>query len=178
MSEIADLDTAQARALGTATTAFEQLYAVHRLTLLRFLVAFTSDQETALEIAAITFERAWSECRRGRQIGLGWLLRSARNAAIDASRREAVRSRFLRAGVGSPTAASAEDVVIRRDSDRALRVAVGRLPSPQREAVALRFTTTLRVREIAEIVGKREDATEKLISRALAILREELHDRP
>jgi RNA polymerase sigma factor, sigma-70 family len=177
MSEIADLEIVQARALGVATSAFEQLYTAHRRTLLRFLIAFTSDEDRALEIAALTFERGWSECRRGRQIGLGWLLRTARNAAIDASRREAVRSRFLRAGVASPTAASAEEVVIQRDSDRALRMAVARLPSPQREAVALRFTTTLRVREIAEIVGKREDATEKLISRALDTLREELHDR-
>ncbi|MGZ8741134.1 MAG: RNA polymerase sigma factor [Gaiellaceae bacterium] len=176
-SEIVDFDSAAARALGTATAAFEQLYADHRVAVLRFLVAFTSDEEKALELASATFERAWSECRGGRSIGLGWLLRSARNAAIDASRRDAVRERFSRLRSGRRFAASAEDVVIQQDSGQVLRSAVARLPSPQREAVVLKFTSNLRVREIADVIGKREDATEKLISRAIATLREELHER-
>lgn len=160
-----------------ATAAFEQAYQANRATVLRFLRAFTGDDEAALELASITFERAWSECRHGRAIGLGWLLRTARNAAIDATRRSAVRDRFARIHRDSSTDASPEDIAIQRDSGAILRTAVASLPSPQREALVLRFTTGLAVREIAELIGKREDATEKLISRTIDKLREDLHER-
>jgi RNA polymerase sigma-70 factor (ECF subfamily) len=176
-SEIADFDRPVARATDTPTAAFEHLYAEHRVAVLRFLAAFTCDNEKALELASVTFERAWSECRAGREIGLGWLLRSARNVAIDVSRRDAVRERFSRLRPAPPFATSAEDIVIQRNSGQVVRAAVAKLPSPQREAVVLRFTSKLRVREIAEIIGKGEDATEKLLSRAMTTLREELHER-
>ena len=58
-----------------------------------------------------------------------------------------------------------------------LRAMVRSLPSPQREAVVLRFTTRLAVREIGSVIGKGEDATEKLISRALTKLREGFNER-
>lgn len=173
----AEVETRLGTHLELATAAFEQAYQANRATVLRFLRAFTGNEETALELASITFERAWSECRRGRAIGLGWLLRTARNAAIDATRRSAVRDRFARLHRDRATDASPEDIAIKRDSGVALRAAVAKLPSPQREALVLRFTTGLAVREIAELIGKREDATEKLISRTIDKLREDLHER-
>jgi RNA polymerase sigma factor (sigma-70 family) len=71
---------------------------------------------------------------------------------------------------------SAEETVIRRDSAATLRAAVARLPSPQREALVLRFTTRLPVREIGAVIGKGEDSTEKLIARAIKRLREDFDD--
>ena len=174
--EVADLERRMTRQVDLAGAEFEQLYRANRLAVLRFLNAYTGDEERALEIASITFERAWSECRRGRTVGLGWLLRCARNAAIDAARRDTVRERFARLRMGSKAVQSPEDDLIERDAGAAVRAAVARLPSPQREAIVLRFTTQLPVREIASLIGKREDATEKLISRAVNKLREDLHD--
>lgn len=176
-TDIADLVTAAPLGFESATTTLEGLYVDHRLAVFRFLVSFTSDRTRALDLTAVAYERAFSELRRGRSVGLGWLLRTARNAAIDASRRDHVAERLLlRASSSARTASSAEDVAMGRDAANRLRAAVNALPSPQREALALRFTTELSVREIAAIVGKREDATEKLISRALRRLREELDD--
>jgi RNA polymerase sigma factor, sigma-70 family len=176
-TDIADLVTAAPLGFESATTTLERLYVDHRLAVFRFLVSFTSDRTRALDLTAVTYERAFSELRRGRSVGLGWLLRTARNAAIDASRRDHLADRLLRRG-SSParTASSAEDVAMGRDAANRLRAAVNALPSPQREALALRFTTELSVREIGAIVGKGEDATEKLISRALRRLREEFDD--
>lgn len=174
---IADFGTGQTGRASLASAAFEQVYEENRVAVLRFLRAFTGDEETALELAAITFERAWSECRGGRSIGVGWLLRTARNAAIDATRRTAVRDRFARLHGSRETSASPEDIAIQRDSSAVLRGVVAKLPSPQREAVVLRFTTDLSIREIAQVICKGEDATEKLISRTIEKLREDLHER-
>lgn len=174
-SEIAQVSAGPASI--PAATVLEMLYAEHRLAVVRFLAAFVGDRDKALDLTALTYERAFGELRRGGSVGLGWLLRTARNAAVDDNRRERVAELFLLRSRPSRTVVpSAEDVVITGDSAERLRMAVRALPSPQREALALRFSTDLTVREIATIVGRGEDATEKLISRALFRLREELHD--
>jgi RNA polymerase sigma-70 factor (ECF subfamily) len=175
-SEMADFARTASNAVG-AVTAFEELYEANRTAVVRFLMAFAGSEDRAVDLASQTFAQAWSECRRGRTIGLGWLLRTARNAAIDASRRDAVRRRFSRSERRAGNEPSAEDIVIRLDSAATLRAGVARLPSPQREAVVLRFTTDLPVREIAAVIGKREDATEKLIARAIRKLREDFDDQ-
>lgn len=175
-TEIANLDARAADGRDSATAAFEGMYGDNRVAVLKFLTVFVGDEDKAVELASMTFERAWMEYRRGHRIGLGWLLRTARNAAVDSSRREAVRDRIKRMHVGRPFVASAEDVVILRSSQSAIRDAVARLQWPQRDAIVLRFTTGLPVREIAVVIGKTESATEKLISRAIEKLREDLHD--
>jgi DNA-directed RNA polymerase specialized sigma24 family protein len=49
------------------------------------------------------------------------------------------------------------------------------LPGPTRDAIALRYAAGLSTREIAAVLGKSEAATQKLISRGLAALREDHH---
>jgi RNA polymerase sigma factor (sigma-70 family) len=56
-------------------------------------------------------------------------------------------------------------------------MAVARLPEDQREAVGLRFGAGLTARQIGLVIGKSEEATQKLISRAIVRLREDLNDR-
>jgi RNA polymerase sigma-70 factor (ECF subfamily) len=160
-----------------AQDQFEALYHEQRVPLARFLIAMVGNEDDALELASLTFERAWSACEGGKAIGPGWLFRVARNAALDANRRQGVRARLSRWQRGPGTEPSAEDVVMAQHMGARLRAMVRRLPSPQREAVVLRFTTRLPVREIGSVIGKGEDATEKLISRALKKLREEFDDR-
>jgi RNA polymerase sigma factor (sigma-70 family) len=59
-----------------------------------------------------------------------------------------------------------------------LAAAVERLPSVQREALALRYGAGLTAREIGHVLGKTDRATQKLITRAIARLREDYrHDR-
>jgi DNA-directed RNA polymerase specialized sigma24 family protein len=55
---------------------------------------------------------------------------------------------------------------------------VATLPPDQRDAIALRFGGGLTAREIGTVLGKREAATQKLISRGLARLREAYDDQP
>jgi RNA polymerase sigma factor (sigma-70 family) len=69
-----------------------------------------------------------------------------------------------------------EDGVLQRERMAELRDRVERLPSVQRDAITLRYAGGLTAREIAGTLGKSEAATQKLLSRALAALRESFRE--
>jgi RNA polymerase sigma-70 factor (ECF subfamily) len=160
--------------------AFGVLYQRHRLAVFRYLRTRTASEDDAAELTAITFERALAAMPRYRSSGggvLAWLLRIARNAAIDASRRTSAVPIVVDA-VDERAASSPEAAVLDSEARSTLADAVNRLPQVQREALALRYAAGLTAREIGAVLGKTEYATQKLMSRALATLREEhRHDR-
>jgi RNA polymerase sigma factor (sigma-70 family) len=154
--------------------AFGQLYRRHRLAVYRYLRARTGSDDTATELTAATFERAFAAIPRYRPAGAGfpaWLLRIARNAAIDAGRRKAAMPLLADARPAEGTL-DPERLVIARETSAALLAAVNRLPEVQREAIHLRFAARLTAREIGVVIGKSEPATQKLLSRAVAAIRE------
>lgn len=160
--------------------AFGVLYQRHRLTVFRYLRTRTAGEDDAADLTAITFERALRAMPRYRSSGggvLAWLLRIARNAAIDAGRRTSAVP--MLADVPDERASSSpEAAVLETEAHSALAEAVNRLPDVQREALALRYAAGLTAREIGAVIGRSEQATQKLMSRALATLREEhRHDR-
>lgn len=159
---------------------FEALYAEHCDAVFRYLRARTTDEDEALDLAATTFERALRYLERNPTVslGAGWLLRTARNAAIDAARRRRTAELLTRVlpwhdrDVPSPEAS-----VLADERSIGVRRAVSALPAAQRDAIALRFTTDLTVGEIAQVIGRTEAATRKQLSRGLARLREVLDDQ-
>lgn len=154
--------------------AFGILYERHRLSVFRFLRTRTGDDEAAADLTAAVFERALAAMPRYRPAGggvLAWLLRIARNAAIDASRRGAAVA-FVSEPADAHGPASPEDAVLAHESRRALLAAVGGLPALQRDAIVLRYAARLTAREIGDVLGKTEQATQKLLTRALASIRE------
>lgn len=158
--------------------AAESLYRAHREQVFRYLRAISGDEDQALDLTAVTFERAFRELGRRRgDIGVGWLIRTARNAAIDAARHRRTVDLAEQRVADRPTPVrSLEDTAV--DAERARRVlaAVAALPRPQQDAIVLRYTSDLTVREIAALIGKSEAATQKLIGRGLDRLKEGLHD--
>lgn len=161
-----------------AAAAAESLFRAHREPVFRYLRAITGDDDDALDLTALTFERAFRELGRRRpEIGLGWLIRTARNAAIDAARhRRSVDEAVRRIEACVSPAPRPDDAAIVAERSRRVLSAVAELPGPQRDAIALRYSTDLTVREIAALIGKREAATQKLIGRGLARLKELLDD--
>lgn len=160
-----------------ASEALQALYLAHRESVFRYLRAMTGDEERALDLTATTFERAFAELRARREPRVGWLLRTARNAAIDADRRARTAALFhsaLQADRG--LALSPEEQTVEAERARRVHLALGSLPRPQREAIALRYTSELTVREIAEVIGKSAAATQKLLDRGLVRLKELLDD--
>ena len=158
---------------------FEELYAQHREAVFRYLRARTADEDEALDLAATTFERALRQLERSPtvELGVGWLLRTARNAAVDARRRRRAAAVIGRVLHWQDKDESSPEVVALADEQAAMvRRAVAALPEPQRDVIALRFTTELTIREIGQVVGRSEAATQKQLSRGLARLRESLDD--
>ena len=166
---VVDVDGVERATIADAAT-FTRVYERYRLPVYRYLRARGASDADALDLTAATFERAWAARhsftpRRG---GLGaWLLRIARNAAIDAHRREARGPQALPDDLQEGSSSG--------DLDRvALVDAVARLPETQRDAVWLRFAAGLSAREIGTVLGKSEAAVQKQIQRALGALGEAL----
>jgi RNA polymerase sigma-70 factor (ECF subfamily) len=158
------------------TTAFATLYGRHRECVFRYLRARCTNDDDALDLTAVTFERALVAIPKYRPHGGGfaaWLLRIARNAAIDHSRRQRIRpAAALAEAERQPARDDPEAAAIAADENRRLRALVRGLPEPQRDALALRYSAGLTARQIGAVIGKSEEATQKLITRALADLKE------
>ena len=165
--------------------AFALLYRRHHLSVFRFLRARTVSDDEAAELTAVVFERAFAAMGRYRPRGGGviaWLFTIARNAALDAGRRNRRRRLIVEPAAGSDSEAEPrepiglEDAVLKREQMADLRARVDRLPAVQRDAIVLRYAGGLTAREIAGVIGKSEAATQKLLSRALTVLRESYRD--
>lgn len=171
-------DEELALAARTDPAAFGLLYARHRLAVFRYLRTRARSEDDASELTAVAFERALAAMPRYRPSGggiLAWLLRIARNAAIDAGRRTSA--------VALPDEeperrrdTEPEALVIKREGRAALVAVINELPPIQREAIVLRYAARLTAREIGAVVGRSDQATQKLLSRALATLRETYRD--
>ena len=97
-----------------------------------------------------------------------WILRIAHNAAIDSMRaRRAVPCEEVR----SP---DLEDSSVAHERARDLQEALSHLPDEQREVIVMRFVLGLSPGEIAERIGRSEDAVHGLQHRGRRTLRREL----
>jgi RNA polymerase sigma-70 factor (ECF subfamily) len=168
--EARDADDAAASEAARDPRAFGAIYETHRAAVYRYLRSRTTTDDDAGELAAVTFERALRAIGQFKPAGGGmaaWLLRIARNAHIDAVRRQTVRTSHNDGADGAFSAhgGSPEDAVI-------LRSLVDMLPPDQRDAIQLRFAAGLTAREIGAVLGMTEAAAQKQVERALSALRE------
>jgi RNA polymerase sigma-70 factor (ECF subfamily) len=167
----------------SSPTAFATLYGRHRESVFRYLRARCANDDDALDLTAVTFERALIAIQKYRPLGAGfsaWLLRIARNAAIDQSRRQRARPApvALESAERQPGPDDPEAAAIASDEHRRLRELVRALPEPHRDALALRYSAGLTARQIGAVIGKSEEATQKLITRALSNLKEAYGHEP
>lgn len=152
-------------------------YADHRASVLRYLLARCASEDDALDLAASVFERSLTTYRRGEDhaVELSWLLRVAHNLAVDLARRRKVQAAAARFLPGLSTERSAEQEVVARDEHTRIRAALATLPRSLSDPVAMRYAGGLSTREIARLLGRSEEATQKSIERGLRRLREVLH---
>jgi len=157
--------------------AFASLYVRHRDTVFRYLRARCASDDDALELTAVTFERALMAMphfsARGGGV-LAWLLRIARNGVIDQERRRRpLLPGWMAAEQPSPDP-TPEQAALGTEQRRELRGLLAELPKVQRDAIALRYAAGLTARQIAIVINKSEHATQKLISRAVVRLKERM----
>jgi RNA polymerase sigma-70 factor (ECF subfamily) len=166
-----DEDEAMARAATLDPKAFAVIYERHRTPVYRYLRSRTTSDDEAGELCSVTFERALNSIHRFRPTGGGmiaWLMRIARNAHIDASRRSYRQPGGSDERPGDThvgTESGPEDATI-------LRTLVDTLPPNQRDAIQLRFAGGLTAREIGAVLGLSETAAQKQLERAMKALQE------
>ncbi len=157
--------------------AFGALYVAHRETVFRYLRARCGSDDDALDLTGVTFERALAAIPRYASRGGGvvaWLLRIARNAVIDQERRRRPLIPQWKAPEHASPDPTPEEASINAEERRTLREHLAQLPAVQRDALALRYAAGLTASEIGAVIGKSEEATQKLMSRAIARLKEGL----
>jgi len=153
------------------TQAFARIYDAHYPRVFRYLVGRIRKPQDAEELAAEVFTTALESLERGaepQQVG-SWLVGIADHLA----------SRFWRIQVSEPrvyemdtrAGADPEELAIDRLQGRALRRCLDSLSPDHRRTLLLRIVAGLSAREVAEIMGKTEEAVRGLQYRALNALR-------
>lgn len=135
----------------------ERLLAEHTPALRNFLGARCRDADLAAEMLQEVAARLVAAAPRlsGNGNARGYLFRIAANVWHDHLRREVVRRHATRAMRGeSATAPAADERLLQRELQAAVRRAVSALPSAQRDVVELRQRTGLTFQEIADRLGR------------------------
>jgi RNA polymerase sigma-70 factor (ECF subfamily) len=148
----------------------------------RYVRTRTASDEEAADITQSVFIKAMGSLDRFRPGSpfAAWLFRIARNASTDAyrRRRKLVGLDGLPEPVLESMADSPEDIAIKQERLRRLRGLVASLDAEKQEMLALRFGAGLTLREIGEVLGKRENAIKKQMSRIMAALKEQYFEQP
>ncbi|MCB0217929.1 MAG: sigma-70 family RNA polymerase sigma factor [Chloroflexi bacterium] len=153
--------------------AHAEIFDAHYPAIFRYLRLRLPDAELAEDLGAEVFTRLLEAMRDGRgprESLRGWLYGVAANCVADHHRRQGLAQRSEHA-VPAPSAApdparQAEGRLRDETLDQALR----QLSEEQQHVIALRFGSEMRIREVAEAMGKSEGAVKQLQARAVARL--------
>jgi RNA polymerase sigma-70 factor (ECF subfamily) len=150
--------------------ALGDLYARYAPPVHRHVLAIVGDEHEAQDVTQLVFVKLMGEASRyeeGRGEFSVWILRVARNLAIDEVRR---RRPVPTSDMGEPQAC--DDAAM--ELGHALREALAALSDEQREVVVLRHLAGMGTREIAVRLSKSEAAVHALHHRARAAMRASL----
>jgi RNA polymerase sigma-70 factor (ECF subfamily) len=161
--------------------AFGTLYRRYRDRVYRYLRLRVSSDDEAADLTQQVFLNALTALPRYRERGApfaAWLFRIAHNLAANAQRGRGRTIAWERLS-GIALESSADDpeaVVLRRERLARLQALFDELDAGKQELLALRFGAGLSAREIAPVVGKREAAVKKQLTRTIQTLRERCGD--
>lgn len=164
------------RAGWSADEALEQLYAAHWRQLVRLAVLLVRDQGAAEEIVQDSFVAVhdrWGRLRDPDR-ALAYLRQSVVNRSRSHLRHlSVVRRHAVREGV-PPVAPGADEPAYDQARRATVLDALRRLPTRQREVLALRYYLDLSEAEIADSLGISRGAVKSHASRGAAALRADL----
>ena len=137
--------------------AFAELYVRHMPAVYRYLLACTGNVDDAADLTQQSFAKAYASLGRYRASGsfLAWVLRIARNAAVDANRRRrpSVSWEDLPEWRLPASEESVEGAALREETAEALRALVAGLTDEKRDLLALRYGAALSCEEIGRVLG-------------------------
>lgn len=149
---------------------FAAFYEASRDDCLRTVYASVGDLDTAHEMVAEAFARAWASWRKVSRhpAPRAWVVRTALNASISSWRKRR-RDRPLADDEGIRGVDGPADPL-----DGALMAVLLRLPARQREVIALRIFLDLDTAGTAKVLGIAPGTVKAHLSRGLTAVREEL----
>lgn len=167
--------TALAAEAKSDPAAFGRLYDHYVQPVYRYLYSRVGSVHEAEDLTSQTFVAAYEALPRYRERGhfAAWLFRIARSKLMD-------HYRGGKYEVGLDTAQRSTEQVdalnhlIQDEEIRRLRALIQGLPAHEQDLIHLRYVAELSYPEMAELLGKREDAVRKAIQRLLARLRSQM----
>jgi RNA polymerase sigma-70 factor (sigma-E family) len=151
------------------------LYQAHALGLLRLAVIMLGDRQAAEDVVQDAFFglfRRWGALNDPER-ALAYVRSSVFNGCRTVLRKRARTRDFM---LADPGAESAEAWVVLDEDHREVLAALRRLPSRQREAVALRYCLDMPVDDVAAAMGISEGTVKSATSRGLAAIRRTLKE--
>ena len=154
---------------GAERVTIANLYAAHRLRLVRLAVMLVDDQETAEDVVQNVFARLHRGWRlRDPDRALAYLQRAVVNASRSVLRRR--RTARLHVPRHEPPAGGPESSAILAEEHREVLAALQQLATRQREVLVLRYWSNLSEAQIAETLGISTGTVKSTASRALDAL--------
>jgi RNA polymerase sigma-70 factor (ECF subfamily) len=156
----------------TDPQVFGRLYEHYVPSIYRYLYSRVGTVHVAEDLTSQTFMAAFKSLPRYHERGQfsAWLFRIARSKLMDHYRGNRHEESLEAADglvVGSDTLAS----VMQNETLGHLRLLIGELKDDERELIRLRFVADLSFAEMADLLGKREEAVKKSVHRLLARLK-------
>ena len=181
MASVPDDAILMARAGNGDPASLAALYRRHAPAVFGFALRSTGSREAAEEVTQDVFDRVWRGAagyRADRASAATWIMRIARNRAIDELRRTGRRPAEAPGpwedSLGTDPGTGPEEITEANQERRSVREAVARLPRAQREALELAFFGGLSHAEIARSTGVPVGTVKTRIRLSMRKLREVL----
>lgn len=153
---------------------WEAVYAEQLPRVYNFLRYRLGNEALAQDLTSRTFEKAWRARHRYRRDLAAfstWLLRIARNVAVDHHRTARQHASLEEAAEAPAEGTPEEDALIRSNFAR-LSLLMAKLPERQQELLALKYGGGATNRAIAELTGLSESNVGTILHRAVLTLRD------
>ncbi|MEN0061127.1 MAG: YhfC family glutamic-type intramembrane protease [Myxococcota bacterium] len=161
--------------------AFSRLVAQHANLVCSVVLSAIGDVQASEEVAQEVFLQAWRGIGKLRnpQSFRGWLRQLARNRAADHLRKHIRHRHLIEAATQEPSESTpgADEALAAHERAQALDEALETLPVDAREVLTLFYREGRSVKQVADLLDLQEPTVRKRLSRARALLREDVLQR-
>lgn len=162
--------------------AFGRLYELYFVPVFRYIYFRVKDKETANDLVQTVFLkvfRSLSNFREQNKSSLSYFFTVARNTVIDhwRAKKEVLLDDSENVFEVSDKTDNPLKFIEKGETSQAIHRAIGQLADNQREIIILKFINEMPNKEIAELLGKTEDAVRQLQCRAIKTLRQILKNQ-
>ncbi|MFT4770290.1 MAG: RNA polymerase sigma-70 factor (ECF subfamily) [Cryomorphaceae bacterium] len=154
---------------------FEEVFDLYYKQVRNFLYYKTSKSELSEDVAQDAFVKLWETREKIDKSSLkAYVFTIANNLMINKLKREQLKFKFLNYTEQRSDNETPQYLLEMQEFDEKLQKVLAKIPDGAREVFLMNRIEGLKYREIAEMLGLSMKAVEKRMSRALAILREDL----